>query len=56
MGRLVFDHDALAPDALINAVLEVWDARVDYRLEIQRRLPDVKARSASVFDRVMSAL
>ena len=52
MERLVFDHDALTPDALVQAVLDVWDARVAYRAEINERLPDVKARSASVFERV----
>lgn len=52
MERLVFDHDALAPDALVHAVMQVWDARGDYRAEISKRLPNVKSRSAAVFKRV----
>ena len=52
MERLVFDHDDLTPEALVQAVMEVWDARADYRAEINERLPGVKARSATVFDRV----
>ena len=52
MERLVFDHDDLTPEALVQAVMEVWDARARYRMEINERLPGVKVRSESVFERV----
>lgn len=56
MEHLVFDHDALTPDALIKAVLDVWDSRADYRAEINERLPEVKERSALVFESTVSLL
>lgn len=52
MEHLVFDHDSLTPEALEEAVINVWEARTDVRAEIERLLPEVKARSASVFDQV----
>ena len=52
MERLVVDHDDLTPEALVQAVMEVWDARARYRMEINERLPGVKVRSESVFERV----
>lgn len=56
MERLVVDHEALTPDALVEAVVEVWNERADYRAEINERLPVIKARASTMFDRVATEL
>ena len=56
MERLVFDHNDLTQEALLEAVMEVWDARADYRARIGDRLPDVKGRASQVFDHVSDLL
>ena len=56
LERLVLDHDSLTEDALAETVQEVWEERGALREQIRAALPPIKARSASVFDRVASLL
>ncbi len=50
MEHLVFDHDALTQDALVQAVMEVWDTRSGHRTSIEKRLPEIRAASTTVFE------